>query len=123
MGLGWTGGAFLAGALVGWLGLVPTLFVLASTGVLATVVAWTSPLRGMVTGSGSRRPFAELPTAAGGVRVAGEVRAAHDHRSPAPLVRAGRTDVRRPRQVLGRGHQHRQGAVAADWETTRWAAT
>ena len=24
---GWTGGAFLAGALVGWLGLVPTLFV------------------------------------------------------------------------------------------------
>ena len=52
-GCGWTGGAILAGALVGWLGLVPTLFVLASTGVLATVVAWTSPLRGMVTGSGS----------------------------------------------------------------------
>jgi hypothetical protein len=50
-GCGWTGGALLAGALVGWLGLVPTLFVLASTGVLATVVAWTSPLRGMVTGS------------------------------------------------------------------------
>jgi hypothetical protein len=49
-GLGWTGGAFVAGALVGWLGLVPTLVVLSSTGVLAAVVAWTSPLRQMVTG-------------------------------------------------------------------------
>ena len=42
-GMGWTGGAFLAGVLVGWLGLVPTLVVLSSTGVLATAVAWTSP--------------------------------------------------------------------------------
>ena len=45
-GMGWTGGAFFAGVLVGWLGLVPTLVVLSSTGVLATAVAWTSPLRG-----------------------------------------------------------------------------
>ncbi len=44
-GMGWTGGAFLAGVLVGWLGLVPTLVVLSSTGAVATVVAWTSPLR------------------------------------------------------------------------------
>jgi MFS family permease len=50
-GLGWTGGAFLAGALVGWLGLVPTLVLLSLTGVAATVVAWTSPLRVMVTGT------------------------------------------------------------------------
>ena len=52
---GWAGpGAPSSPAsLVGWLGLVPTLFVLASTGVLATVVAWTSPLRRMVTGSGA----------------------------------------------------------------------
>ena len=47
-GLGWTGGAFLAGVLVGWLGLVPTLVVLSLTGVASTVVAWTSPLRLMV---------------------------------------------------------------------------
>jgi MFS family permease len=43
-GMGWTGGALVAGVLVGWFGLVPTLVVLSSTGVLATVVAWTSPL-------------------------------------------------------------------------------
>jgi len=50
-GMGWTGGAFLAGALVGWLGLVPTLVTLSLTQVVATVVAWTSPLRTQVTGS------------------------------------------------------------------------
>ena len=55
-GCGWTGGAFLAGAIVGWLGLVTTLLVLASTGMLATVVAWTSPLRQMVTGSAAPSP-------------------------------------------------------------------
>ncbi|MEO6509798.1 MAG: MFS transporter [Nocardioides sp.] len=50
-GIGWTGGAFLAGVLVGWLGLETTLVVLSLTGVGAAVVAWTSPLRGMVTGT------------------------------------------------------------------------
>lgn len=55
-GFGWTGGAFLAGALVGWLGLVPTLVVLSLTEVVAVIVAWTSPLRHMVTG----RPEAQV---------------------------------------------------------------
>ena len=41
-------------AIVGWLGLVPTLVVLASTGVLAAVVAWTSPLRHMIKGSSAQ---------------------------------------------------------------------
>jgi hypothetical protein len=54
-GLGWTGGAFGAGGWVGWLGLVTTLLVLALTQVAAVVVAWTSPLRGMVL----RTPSAE----------------------------------------------------------------
>ena len=44
-GLGSTGGAFLAGAVVGFLGLFATLVVLSLTGVAATVVMWTSPLR------------------------------------------------------------------------------
>ena len=44
-GLGWTGGAFLAGALVDWLGLFGTLVVMSMTGPIATAVAWTSPLR------------------------------------------------------------------------------
>lgn len=44
-GMGWTGGAFLAGALVGWLGTVPTLELLAVAPVLAAVLAWSSPLR------------------------------------------------------------------------------
>ncbi len=45
-GVGWTGGAFLAGAVVDLLGLVPTLYLLAATAVLSVVVAWSSPLRG-----------------------------------------------------------------------------
>jgi MFS family permease len=49
-GFGWTAGAFLAGALVGWLGVFATLVALSLAEVLATVVAWTSPLRSMVTG-------------------------------------------------------------------------
>jgi hypothetical protein len=44
-GVGWTGGSFLAGAVVGLIGLAPTLFVFASTAVVTVVVAWTSPLR------------------------------------------------------------------------------
>ena len=44
-GVGWTGGSVLAGVLVGLIGLVPTLFAFASTGVASVVVAWTSPLR------------------------------------------------------------------------------
>jgi MFS family permease len=50
-GFGWTGGAFVAGLLVGWLGLVPTLVVMSLAAVVATGVAWTSPLRAMVTAS------------------------------------------------------------------------
>ena len=55
-GMGWTGGAFFAGVLVGSLGLVPTLVVLSSTGILATAVAWTSPLRAQLTSSRDRSP-------------------------------------------------------------------
>jgi len=47
-GVGWTGGAFLAGLLVTWLGLIPTLVVLSATQLVAALVAWTSPLRRMV---------------------------------------------------------------------------
>jgi MFS family permease len=55
-GMGWTGGAFVAGALVGWLGLVGTLVVLSLTHVVAVVVAWTSPLRAQL------RDTAALPS-------------------------------------------------------------
>lgn len=44
-GLGWTGGAFAASAVVGLLGTVTTMEVLALGFVVATAVAWTSPLR------------------------------------------------------------------------------
>lgn len=44
-GVGWTGGALLAGVLVVPLGIVPTMQLLALAPVLAVVVAWTSPLR------------------------------------------------------------------------------
>jgi hypothetical protein len=54
-GMGWTGGAFLAGVLVGWLGLVPTLVALSLMQVVATVVAWTSPLRTQVMGTEVRQ--------------------------------------------------------------------
>lgn len=50
-GLGWTGGALLAGILVGALGTVATMEVLASFGVVAVLVAWTSPLRRAVLAS------------------------------------------------------------------------
>ena len=62
-GMGWTGGAFFAGVLVDWLGLVPTLVVLSSTGVLAAAVAWTSPLRAQLTSSTDRSPRKEDPAA------------------------------------------------------------
>jgi MFS family permease len=52
-GMGWTGGAFLAGVLVGRLGLVGTLVVLSATEVVATVVAWASPLRAQFTDNAS----------------------------------------------------------------------
>jgi MFS family permease len=46
-GFGWTAGAFVAGLLVGWIGLFATLVVLSLAEVVATAVAWTSPLRMM----------------------------------------------------------------------------
>jgi len=45
-GLGWTGGAFLAGVLSGWLGLQGTLFVVTAVSFVGVAVAWTSPLVG-----------------------------------------------------------------------------
>jgi MFS family permease len=44
-GMGWTGGAFLAGALSSQLGLRSTLFVMTGVAFVGVVVAWTSPLR------------------------------------------------------------------------------
>jgi MFS family permease len=44
-GAGWTGGAFVAGALSGVLGVRPTLFVMTGVAFVGVVVAWTSPLR------------------------------------------------------------------------------
>jgi hypothetical protein len=45
-GLGWTVGAASAGALASVIGLQPTLHALTCVGLLAVLVAWTSPLRG-----------------------------------------------------------------------------
>lgn len=44
-GMGWTGGAFVAGVLSGLLGLQPAMFVVTSTALLGVVVACTSSLR------------------------------------------------------------------------------
>jgi hypothetical protein len=44
-GVGWTGGALLAGLLVGPLGLRTTMSAFACVNLLGVVVAWTSPLR------------------------------------------------------------------------------
>jgi MFS family permease len=44
-GVGWTGGALLAGVLVGQLGLRTTMSAFACVNLLGVVVAWTSPLR------------------------------------------------------------------------------
>lgn len=43
-GMGWTGGAFLAGLLSRWLGLQGTLLAVTAVGLVGVVVAWTSPL-------------------------------------------------------------------------------
>ena len=45
-GLGWTGGAFLAGVLSSLIGLQPTLFTMAGLAGVGVLVAYTSPLRG-----------------------------------------------------------------------------
>lgn len=44
-GMGWTGGAFIAGGLSSPLGLRPTLFVMTAVAFVGVAVAWTSPLR------------------------------------------------------------------------------
>lgn len=63
-GLGWTGGAVLAGVLVGALGTVATMEVLASFGVVAVLVAWTSPLRRAVLAPADEQPGDRSTTAA-----------------------------------------------------------
>lgn len=55
-GLGWTGGAFLAGALSEVIGLRPTLFTMAGLAAVGVLVAWTSPLV-----AASRQAPAEQP--------------------------------------------------------------
>ncbi len=44
-GLGWTSGAFLGGAIGNVVGVRPAMAAMAALGVVACVVAWTSPLR------------------------------------------------------------------------------
>ncbi len=55
-GLGWTGGAFLAGAISGALGVRTTLFVMTAFALVGVVVAWTSPLRVAVVAPTSDEP-------------------------------------------------------------------
>ena len=43
-GMGWTGGALVAGVLSGIIGVQPTLFVMTSVSIVGVVLAWTSPL-------------------------------------------------------------------------------
>ena len=55
-GMGWTGGAFLAGVLAGPLGVRPTLFVMAAVAFVGVVVAFASPLaRQTPTGATGRQ--------------------------------------------------------------------
>nr|WP_281385898.1 MFS transporter [Nocardioides luti] len=44
-GIGWTGGALLAGLVVGPLGLRPTMLAFTVVNLVGVLVAWTSPLR------------------------------------------------------------------------------
>lgn len=60
-GLGWTGGAVLAGVLVGFLGIVGTMEALAAFGLVAVLVAWTSPLRHAVLSTVDEQPVAGPP--------------------------------------------------------------
>jgi hypothetical protein len=122
-GCGWTGGAILAGALVGLAGLVPTLFVLASTGVWRTVVA--VDLAAARDGHGYRISVVRSLSSHSSRRASGVGRGPS---SPTTRVsratrRADGSDVRRPRQVVGRGHQHGQGAVGRRLGDQRCAAT
>ena len=43
-GVGWTGGAFLAGVLTSQIGVQATLFACTAMSFLGVLVAWTSPL-------------------------------------------------------------------------------
>lgn len=58
-GLGWTGGALLAGLLVGPLGLRGTLMACTALGVVSVAVAWTSPLRHLATPTHPSTPESE----------------------------------------------------------------
>ncbi len=55
-GLGWTGGAFLAGALAGGLGVRNTMLVMTAVSFVGVAVAWTSPLRVAVVEPTSEEP-------------------------------------------------------------------
>jgi hypothetical protein len=57
-GMGWTGGALLAGVVVGPLGLRPTMLAFALVTVLAAGFAWASPLRRIAHESRSGAPVA-----------------------------------------------------------------
>lgn len=60
-GLGWTGGALLAGAVVSFLHLQHTMLLFASLTIAATAVAWASPLR-----ASALRPLDHETTSVGG---------------------------------------------------------
>lgn len=57
-GLGWTGGALLAGAVVDVMGLRPTMLAFALVQVLAVVIAWVSPWRHSTTEHSTAAPRA-----------------------------------------------------------------
>ena len=58
-GLGWTGGAFLSGIVVGLVGVRTTMLLFALVSVVAAVFAWTSPLR-----TTAREPLSPAATGA-----------------------------------------------------------
>lgn len=60
-GIGWTGGAFLAGSVVGTIGLRPTLVAFAAVGLLSVLVGWTSPLRAYAAGPARPQPVVDAP--------------------------------------------------------------
>ncbi len=63
-GLGWTGGAFLAGALAGGLGVRTTMLVMTSFSFVGVAVAWTSPLRAAVVAPTSEESTRDEPASA-----------------------------------------------------------
>ena len=65
-GVGWTGGALAAGALVGWLGLASTLVLMVAIGALAAAYGWGRRCAAWPPSASVGQPKGMLP--AGGAR-------------------------------------------------------